>query len=214
MAGRRALTPKEERKYLRLVRRLPLRDRALITTQWLTGYRISEVLSLRIEQVWRNGQVTESIGVPPRCLKGRRGSTRWVPVCPELRRVLHEYIAQRIKEHGPIDPGEPLILSRQRAINCGLRPISRTQAHTIIKAAMRRAKITDDGRLGSHSHRKTLARKVYNLSGHDLLVTRDSLGHSSVMVTERYLETSRDEINHCIMRGDFTRSPRRRRRAA
>lgn len=91
MAGRRALTEKEERRFLRTVRRQGLRNRTLITTQWFTGFRISEVLSLKIGQVWRQGEVSPRIGVRPENLKGKRGTTRWVPVTPELRRTLQKF---------------------------------------------------------------------------------------------------------------------------
>ena len=42
MAGRRPLTAIEERKLLKVTRRLSPRDRAFITCEWLLGYRLSE----------------------------------------------------------------------------------------------------------------------------------------------------------------------------
>jgi len=43
-------------------------------------------------------------------------------------------------------------------------------ARHIIKHAFARAGIEDDGRFGTHTLRKTCARKVYEASGHDFLV--------------------------------------------
>ena len=215
MAGRRALTEKEERRFLRKVRRLPFRNRTLVTTQWFTGFRISEVLSLKVHQVWRDRQVVSRIGVRPENLKGHRGTTRWVPVSPELRRTLQDYIGQREEEEGgPLDPAAPLILSRQVNRDGSQRAITRGSAHVIIKEVMAKARVHDDGRLGTHTLRKTLAKKVYVLSGKDIMVTRDAMGHSSLTVTERYLETSREDVDRAILMGDFTRRPHRRRRSA
>jgi site-specific recombinase XerC len=83
MAGRRSLNNEKERQLLQVVRALNLRDRALVTTQWLTGFRISEVLSLTVGSVYRAGQVVDKIGATPRNLKGHYGRTRWVPVLSE-----------------------------------------------------------------------------------------------------------------------------------
>jgi len=47
MAGCRPLTRPEERRLLAVVRRLPPRDRALITTQWFSALRISATMGLR-----------------------------------------------------------------------------------------------------------------------------------------------------------------------
>lgn len=51
MAGRRPLTYVEERFLIRVARRLSSRSRALVTTQWFTGFRVSEVLSLTVSSV-------------------------------------------------------------------------------------------------------------------------------------------------------------------
>jgi len=92
MSGRRPLTPLEERRFLRVVRQLCPRDRLLATLQWQTGFRISETLSLSVKSVLRDGAVLDMIGVSPRHLKGKRGSTRWVPLLPESKRALIRHL--------------------------------------------------------------------------------------------------------------------------
>jgi len=73
MAGRRSLTPLDERMLLSVVRELPPRDRCLITAQWFTGFRISEILSLKVGSVLRDGEIVSKIGVAPRNMKGGYG---------------------------------------------------------------------------------------------------------------------------------------------
>jgi integrase len=81
MAGRRSLTDLEERKLLRIVRRLPPRGRAMISTLWLTGFRISQVRSRPVQPVDRDGLVNK-IGGTPRHQKGRRGKQPRASPCP------------------------------------------------------------------------------------------------------------------------------------
>jgi integrase/recombinase XerD len=209
MAGRRPLSPLEERKLLRVVRRLCPRDRCLITAQWWTGFRISEILTLTVGQVLRDGAFLPKIGIRPSHLKGGYGTTRWIPVLPELTRALERHI-RWLERHYDIVPSLPLFPSRQRDDDGRVKPICRSQADTIIDAAFARAGIADDGRLGSHTLRKTFARRVYENAGHDLMVLKRALNHSDVCVSQRYLEADEDAVFEAIRRTDFTRKRRRR----
>ena len=73
MAGCRPLTYIEERLLLCVVRRLLTRNRALVTTQWFTGFRVGEVLSVTASSVWPDGRSSfdesttsgETSAVPP-----------------------------------------------------------------------------------------------------------------------------------------------------
>ena len=206
MSGRRPLNRQEERQLLRVVRQLPARQRAIITTQWLSALRISEVLRLTVGHVWRNEKIVDQIGIAPRHLKGKRGRTRWVPVLPELRRALtHQLWSLRLKFN--LTPDLPLFPTRQADGEGNIRPITRVQAHTIIKRAFAQASIVDDGRLGTHSLRKTMAQNVYRHS-HDILVVKAVLNHAHVATSELYLETDAAEVAAAIASCDFTRRPR------
>lgn len=209
MAERRPLTELEQRSFLKVVRRLSPRNRALATAQWLTGFRISEILSLTIGSVYREGKMLPKIGVRPRNLKGHYGTTRWVPVLPELSRALESHLAC-LRRRYELIPDLPLFLSRQDNADGTARPLCRESARKIIRAAFTTAGIEDDGRLGTHSLRKTFARRVYENSGHDLLVLKKALGHSDVQVTQKYLEVSEDEVMAAMSRVDFTRGPQKR----
>ncbi len=207
MAGRRPLSSSEERQLLRVVRTLPPRDRALITTQWMTDSRISEVLSLTVGSVLRDEVVVEKVGVAPRHLKGKRGTTRWVPVLPELRRALESWIAH-MRRRWVLTPDLPLFLSREDNPDGTARAVSRDSARRIIHAAFARASVTNDGRLGTHTLRKTWARNVYRNSGNDIMVVKTALHHSDVSITQAHLEADEDAVEAAIRRCDFTRASR------
>lgn len=93
MADSRPLSPREERLLLRHIRRINARDRALISAQLFLGFRISEILALTIGHVVHHshGAIRERVALPPRFLKGKRGTTRTVPIMQELRRALERY---------------------------------------------------------------------------------------------------------------------------
>ena len=208
MAGRRPLSRTEERQLLRIARKLKPRDRALVTTQWFTGFRIHEVLALTVGHVFRDGQIVPRIGVAPRHLKGGYGNTRWITVLPELSRALRRHLWWlRLKFQ--VTPDFPLFPSRQADHEGRVRPMSRSRAYRMIKKTFARARIRDDGRLGTHSLRKTWAAHVYHNAGCDLMVLKNALGHADVNSTQRYLEVDEDKVMAAIAHCDFTRIPRK-----
>jgi integrase len=47
--------------------------------------------------------------------------------------------------------------------------------------------------------------RLYEASGHDLLIVRDGLGHRSVDVTQVYLPTARARVESLLLKTDWTR---------
>jgi integrase/recombinase XerC len=171
------------------------------------GFRISEVLALTVGHVLLNGQVRSRVALPPRFLKGHRGKTRSVPIGPELRRALERYLALEARST-EISSNAPLFPSSHRDLNGNIISIGRSSAEKIIKRALRRISPDPQG-LSTHSLRKSWAVRLYEASGHDLLIVRDGLGHRSVAVTQVYLPTARSRVDELILKSDWThRKPR------
>jgi integrase len=206
MAGSRSLTSLEARALIRHVRNIRPRDRSLLTCQLFTGFRISEILSLTIGHISENGRIREKMGLSPRFLKGGYGNTRWIPICPELRRALEGYLSTRDDRQ---KTDAPLFPSREAGASGVARSLGRSAAEKLIKAQLIAIAEGDHQGLSTHSLRKTWARELYERSGHDILLVRDGLGHSSVDITQRYLATNRDRLDELILRGDWTRQSRR-----
>src|SRR5690242_2467518 len=99
MAGMRALTEDEQGRILASLDRL--RDRLLFLTGLYTGFRITELLSLRVGDVWKNGSPVSTIAVARRNMKGGAGVTahrvrgRHVPVASDLRAAIATYVSER-----------------------------------------------------------------------------------------------------------------------
>jgi integrase len=174
------------------------RNHLLVLLGLRTGFRISELLSLNIGDVWDGHTVVREISVSRARLKGGRGPkrasirSRSVPISEEVRESLRQYLGMRVVQ-SPLEASEPLLCSSRR-----LR-LSRWQANRVIHEAARKAGLSSQQRLGTHSLRKTFARRIYQSSGKDLMLTRAALGHSSVSITQRYLETDAGELNRIIL---------------
>ena len=49
------------------------------------------------------------------------------------------------------------------------------------------------GKVATHSMRKTFSAKVYKASGNNLLLTQKALNHSNISTTIKYLNVTKDE---------------------
>ncbi len=128
---------------------------------------------------------------------------------PELARALTVLLAWLRKRYGEeLDPNLPLFPSRNFGADGKPKAITRYRAHQLFLAVFERAGIENDGRLGTHSLRKTFARKVYQFSGNDLMVLKAALNHSEIATTEKYLEVDEAAVEAAIAKCDFTRPPR------
>lgn len=65
--------------------------------------------------------------------------------------------------------------------------------------------IENDGRLESHALRKSCARRVYESSGHDILLLSAVLNHASIETTQRYLAVDDDALKSAMQKCGSTR---------
>ena len=162
------------------------RDRALFILGIRSGFRISELLSLHVSDVFANGRVMDIARVERRNTKGGAAS-RTIPIHQEARKALLEICVGR-------EPSEPLFQSR----NGESKAISRFRAHKILKGAYSAAGLSGPG-LACHTMRKSFAEKVYAALDYDLLATSAALSHRDIRNTVRYLEPSKDKIKAAIL---------------
>ncbi|MDD3179819.1 MAG: tyrosine-type recombinase/integrase [Opitutaceae bacterium] len=99
----------------------------------------------------------------------------------------------------------PLFISREGDESGNLRPLTLESARRIMRAAFDAAANENDGRLGTHTLRKTWARKTYKNSGNDIMILKAALNHSYVSITQKYLEVDEDGVMAAIAKCDFTR---------
>ncbi|MDE0012470.1 MAG: site-specific integrase [Candidatus Poribacteria bacterium] len=157
-----------------------VRNRGLFMLGVSTGGRISELLSLTIGDVYQNGKPVTDLLFEKSIVKGGEVS-RAVPVNRDGRLAIDDLIAWHRQHYPNTDPNRPLFPSRH---NSGTVPMHRQTAHDILKKAFIAAGL--NGKLATHSLRKSFAQRVYNKSG-DIYLVQELLGHKNISTTQKYL---------------------------
>ena len=145
------------------------RNKLILHFLYSSGGRVSEVCNLTwrdLKAVGDRGQVT---------FYGKGGKTRVVPLKQTLWKAL-----QSIKP-SDTQPDDPVFTSRKRNVNNGgIRP---NQVREIVRLAGERVGIE-----GVSPHWLRHSHASHSLDrGASLQIVKESLGHSSISITERYL---------------------------
>lgn len=191
MNGCRALSDSEVKMVLNSMSGIhALRDKALFTLGVRAGFRVTELLSLKISDVAVDGKLLDRVTVAKRNTKGKV-SSRSVVLHPEAAGALLSYL----KSLGvtALHP-ERYVFVSERGEN---RAISRVQAWRILDAAFSACGLS--GRTGTHMMRKTFAQRVRVRSGNDLLVVQKALGHKRMDSTVSYLNVDAEEIDAAVL---------------
>jgi len=158
-----------------------IRNRSLFMLGISVGGRISELLALTIGDVWQNGQPVGDLLFEKNVVKGKE-MARMIPVNADGRKAITELIEWHRERYGGLDLRRPLFPSRKHGYTLG-----RTQAHRILATAFNKAGL--NGKLATHSLRKSFAQRMYDASG-DIFLVKELLGHKSVETTKQYLGVS------------------------
>ena len=126
------------------------RDRALFLLGIKTGYRIRELLSLKVKDVYQAGRITDTIIVARRNRKCKK-TGHSVPLHPVAREALQDWLARINTEDV-----NAYVFCGQKGDSS--KPITEFQAWRILKEVYRDNHLT--GKLGTHSMRKTFADRV------------------------------------------------------
>lgn len=146
------------------------RDQVLIRLLYATGARISEVCGLTWVDVQTNGDTGQVT------LHGKGGKVRSVKLSPATWEALQELGA------GVIDG--PVFVSQKGG------SLDAVQVHRIVKAAAKRAGLGD--KVSAHWLRHAHASHALD-RGANIALVRDTLGHSSLAVTSRYVHARPDQ---------------------
>lgn len=170
----------------------------LIVAGTQVGCRITELLTWTVGQVLEpNGEIAREITVTRAQLKGGRGvhkksiRSRRVVLNDRARGVIRDYFASL----GRVPAADEYLFRSRIGAN---RPITRVQAHRILKDLCRECGI-DERRVSTHSLRKAFVMNIYNNSGHDLIKTQRIVQHASPLVTARYIESTQSELDDLVL---------------
>ena len=189
MKGSRPLTRQQVKGLLALTS--SIREQTLLTLGFCTGYRISELLSLKVADVSTNGIIHSHVTVKAANTKTKTGRT--VLLNADAQKALRRLV----DVIGTNANGQsPLFVNRKHDANGNLKAISRQQAHDLLKALF--AKIGEFGNVSTHTLRKTFAARIYEQTG-KLEIVQIALGHKSINSTISYLAFGNDDLNRAIM---------------
>lgn len=191
MKGMRPLTDEEIKKVsATFLGASKARDFALFILGIKSGFRISELLSLTIKDVFQGGQIQDRIYVQRRNMKCKNEG-RCVVVHPDAKTALSVWLTELFQTGATEDT---FVFKSQKGRN---KPISRIQAWKILTTAYEASGLT--GALGTHSLRKTFADRVYEKLGHDLLKTQRALSHRDIKSTISYLAFKQQDVDEAIL---------------
>ena len=181
ITGCRALNDGEIQQILAgMSGRYALRDRAIFIFGVRTGFRISEILSLRVKDIWEKGAIKNSVTVSKERMKGGEKS-RTMPLHLQAKEALTLYIRGARLDHD--FHLNSALFPRQG----GIEAMGKKQYWAIIKTAASRAGVSTE-RLGTHSMRKVFASRLWPKMGGDLLKMACVMGHENPTNTARYVQ--------------------------
>lgn len=156
-----------------------IRDYLLFVTGISSALRVSDLLKLKIKDIWDGKKVCEIISLKEK----KTGKYKQFPISKNLEKAIREYV----DEYKPTDLEQYVFFSRQ-----GTEPLSRSQAFRILKNAAQAVGIKEN--IGTHSMRKTWGYWAYK-QGYSLALLSDIFNHSSEAVTRRYIGISQEDRN-------------------
>lgn len=156
-----------------------VRNRSLFWLGITSGGRITELLSLVINDVYQNGAPVRDLLFDKNIVKGGEVS-RAVPLNADGQTSIQALIRWHQERYHSVDNARPLFPSRQG----NEVSMTRQLAHGVLKTAFEKAGL--NGKLATHSLRKTYAQRLYSETG-DVFCVKEMLGHQNVATTQAYL---------------------------
>lgn len=201
MRGSRPLTAEEAAQLKVLFSgKMATRNLALFLLGANTGFRITELLSLRLGDVLEDdGRIKTRIMVSRRFMKGKR-SSRNVYLNEFARKGLRPWLV--VLREGCVIHRDDFVF---RSYGHGNKAIGRVQAWKIMTKVYKAAGLT--GKLGTHAMRKTFANNIYQqllnrVAGGEAIdafrAVSKALGHSDIKSTDQYLSFRTEEIDETI----------------
>jgi integrase/recombinase XerD len=160
------------------------RNKAILETMYSCGLRVSEVVNLKISQLYFDVGFIRVIG------KGDK--ERLVPIGSSAVKYINIY-RNDIRVHVPVKKGQEDILFLNRRGS----KLSRVMIFLLLKDLVKKAGITKH--ISPHTFRHSFATHLVE-GGADLRAVQEMLGHESITTTEIYTHLDRDFLRDTLQR--------------
>ena len=177
----KALTLANIDSFLKVTRvdKFAKRDRALLELLYATGGRVSEIISLKVDDLQFSVDHTSVR------LTGKGGKQRVVPVGKFAQDALSDYLNNSRRDLLKVQSNKFLFLNGRGGA------LTRQSAWKIVVTQAKAAGITEE--LSPHSLRHSFATHLLD-GGADIRVVQELLGHSSVTTTQIYTLITIDKL--------------------
>lgn len=159
-----------------------IRDKAMLELLYATGIRVSELISLKIQDV------NLSVGFIKCCSDKKE---RYIPIGNIAKSALKKYITK----------ARPVMITSENEeilfVNCNGSALSRQGFWKIIKQYSRQAEISED--ITPHTIRHSFAAHLLE-NGADLKSIQEMLGHSDISSTQVYSHLVKSKIKDVYSR--------------
>lgn len=160
------------------------RNKAIIETLYSCGLRVSELVDLKISNLYFTDEFIRVIG------KGDK--ERLVPISSSAMKQINTYLTQ-IRNHQDIAKGyEDFVFLNRRG-----KSLTRVMIFTIIKQLVEACGIKKI--ISPHTFRHSFATHLVE-AGADLRAVQEMLGHSSITTTEIYMHLDRSYLREEILK--------------
>lgn len=154
-----------------------LRDRALMEVLYATGLRVTELVSLNVDDI-------NLASATLRIVRPKDKAERIVPIHERALQPLQDYL-ERGRMQLLRDPQEPALFLNHRG-----RRLTRQGLWLIVKHYVREAGITED--ITPHTLRHTFAAHLVERKA-DLEYVQELLGHANISTTQVYTQLGAEE---------------------
>lgn len=158
------------------------RNRAMIETLYSSGLRVTELIELKLNNIFEHEGFIRVIG------KGSK--ERLIPIGSDALKHINLYV-EHFRCHLEIKPGnDGFVFLNRRGVK-----LSRVMIFTIIKNLA--ASVSLKKNISPHTFRHSFATHLIE-GGADLRAVQDMLGHESITTTEIYTHLDRDYLKQVI----------------
>jgi integrase/recombinase XerD len=158
--------------------RFYLRDRALLETLYATGSRASEVVNLKLVDLYLDGGFCKCLG------KGNK--QRVVPLGKPALDALRTYLGDQRIDLTRAEPECPWVF-----VSRGGKALTREMLWVLVKKYVRRAGL--NRKVSPHTLRHSFATHLL-AGGADLRTVQELLGHANIRTTQHYTHVDRDRL--------------------
>lgn len=158
------------------------RNRAMLETLYSSGLRVSELVELRLANIYAEAGFLRVVG------KGNK--ERLVPVGKDALKFLTIYINE-VRVHSPVQKGfDSFVFLNRRG-----KKLSRVMVFLVIKGLAEKIGLRKT--ISPHTFRHSFATHLIE-GGADLRAVQEMLGHESITTTEIYTHLDRDYLRQVV----------------